>query len=447
MDSFGSISFSNHKLKDSFMSAKYQSESKSTSESQASKITNDNRRDFIKWLSASPLLGLAPTDFASAENFVKRADPAVWPAELPNDLMTSPKDAVNVFDFEPVAFKNVPHAHFGYMASGVDDEVTLRANRSSFQKFPLRPRRLRDVSNIDMSVSLFGTKWRTPIILAPTGGNKAYDPEGEVAVARAAKVRGHLNILSAAGASTIEEVIAARGGEAWFQLYATSSLEVAKQVVRRVERAGCPVLEVTIDRNGGRNQETFQRLKRMDPRVCSSCHIDGPGSLKERPNYDGIDLSGVKSSQSANMTWEFVKHMRDTTKMKIILKGVLTQEDALLCIKYGVDGIHVSNHGGRSEDTGRGAIECLPEVTKAINKRIPILFDSGVRRGSDIFKALALGANAVCVGRPYLWGLGAFGQPGVERVLALLEEELTGTMKQMGTPSIADIRPEMVFRA
>jgi len=429
------------------MSAKYQFESKSTSESQASKITNDNRRDFIKWLSASPLLGLAPTDFASAENFVRRADPAVWPAELPNDLITSPKDAVNVFDFEPVAFKNVPHAHFGYMASGVDDEVTLRANRSSFQKFPLRPRRLRDVSNIDMSVSLFGTKWRTPIILAPTGGNKAYDPEGEVAVARAAKVRGHLNILSAAGASTIEEVIAARGGEAWFQLYATSSLEVAKQVVRRVERAGCPVLEVTIDRNGGRNQETFQRLKRMDPRVCSSCHIDGPGSLKERPNYDGIDLSGVKSSQSANMTWEFVKHMRDTTKMKIILKGVLTQEDALLCIKYGVDGIHVSNHGGRSEDTGRGAIECLPEVTKAINKRIPILFDSGVRRGSDIFKALALGANAVCVGRPYLWGLGAFGQPGVERVLALLEEELTGTMKQMGTPSIADIRPEMVFRA
>ena len=407
---------------------------------------NDDRRHFIKWLSASPLLSLTPAGYANAQSFIKRADPAVWPAELPNDLITNPKDAVNVFDFEPVAFKNVPHAHFGYMASGVDDEVTLRANRSSFQKFPLRPRRLRDVSNIDMSINLFGTKWRTPIILAPTGGNKAYDPEGEVAVARAAKVRGHLNILSAAGASTIEDVIAARGGEAWFQLYATSSLDVAKQVVRRVERAGCPVLEVTIDRNGGRNQETFQRLKRMDPRVCSSCHIDGPGSLKERPNYDGIDLSGVKSSQSANMTWEFVKHMRDTTKMKIILKGVLTEEDALLCIKYGVDGVHVSNHGGRSEDTGRGAIECLPEVTKAIKKRIPILFDSGVRRGSDIFKALALGANAVCVGRPYLWGLGAFGQPGVERVLALLEEELSGTMKQMGTASIADIRPEMVFK-
>ncbi len=412
----------------------------------ADESTSDDRRQFIKWLGASPLLGLAQIDSASAENFVKRADPAVWPADLPNDLIKNPKDAVNVFDFEPVAFKNVPHAHFGYMASGVDDEVTLRANRSSFQKFPLRPRRMRDVSKIDMSVELFGSKWRTPIIMAPTGGNKAYDPLGEITVARAAKARGHLNVLSAAGASTIEDVIAARGGEVWFQLYATSSLEVAKSVVRRVERAGCPVLEVTIDRNGGRNQETFQRLKRMDPRVCSSCHIDGPGSIRERPNYDGIDISGMKSAQSANMTWDFVKHMRDTTNMKIILKGILTEEDALLCLKYGVDGVHVSNHGGRSEDTGRGAIECLPEVANAVNKKIPILFDSGVRRGSDIFKALTLGATAVCVGRPYLWGLGAFGQPGVERVLELLEEELSGTMKQMGTASIADIRPEMVYR-
>jgi isopentenyl diphosphate isomerase/L-lactate dehydrogenase-like FMN-dependent dehydrogenase len=408
--------------------------------------TAEDRRQFIKWLSASPLLTLPIADNVRAENFVKRADPAVWPADLPNDLISNPKDAVNVFDFEPVAFKNVPHAHFGYMASGVDDEVTLRANRTSFQKFALRPRRMRDVSKIDMSVTMFGSKWRTPIIIAPTGGNKAYDPEGEIAVARAAKARGHLNILSAAGASSIEDVIAARQGEVWFQLYATSSLEVAKSVVRRVERAGCPVLEVTIDRNGGRNQETFQRLKRMDPRICSSCHIDGPGSIKERPNYDGIDTSGMTSAQSANMTWDFVKHMRDTTKMKIILKGILTQEDALLCLKYGVDGVHVSNHGGRSEDTGRGAIECLPEVVNAINKRIPVLFDSGIRRGSDIFKALTLGASAVCVGRPYLWGLGAFGQPGVERVLALLEEELLGTMKQMGTPSISDIRPEMVYR-
>ena len=406
----------------------------------------EDRRQFMRWIAASPLLPLPLGEQALADSFFKRADPAVWPAELTGDLIKSPGEAVNVFDFEPVAYKNVPRAHFGYMASGVDDEVTLRANRAAFQKFPLRPRRMRDVSKIDMSVSIFGTRWKTPIIIAPTGGNKAYDAEGEIAVARAAKARAHLNILSAAGASTIEDVIAARGGEVWFQLYATSSLAVAKKVVQRVEKAGCPVLEITADRNGGRNQETFQRLKKLDPRTCSNCHIDGPGSIKERPNYDGIDLADMKSPQSSNMTWDFIKQMRDITKMKIILKGVLTQEDALLCLKYGVDAVHVSNHGGRSEDTGRGAIECLPEIASVINKRVPIIFDSGVRRGTDIFKALALGADAVCIGRPYLWGLGAFGQPGVERVLELLEDEFSGAMKQMGCPSIADIRPEMVYK-
>lgn len=409
-------------------------------------MPEEHRRNFLRWVSASPLLGLGSVDIAQAQNFVKRADPALWPAELPSDLISSPGEAVNVFDFEPVAYKNVPHAHFGYMASGVDDEVTLRANRTAFQKFPLRPRRMRDVSNIDMSVNLFGATWRTPIIIAPTGGNKAYNPEGEIAVARAAKAKGHLNILSAAGASSIEDVIAARGAEVWFQLYATSSLSVAQKVVQRVERAGCPVLEITVDRNGSRNQETFQRLKRMDPRDCKTCHVHGPGDIKERPNYDGIDTSDMKSMQSSNMTWDFVRQMRYVTKMKIILKGILTEEDAALCLKYGVDGVHVSNHGGRSEDTGRGAIECLPEVSRAINQKIPILFDSGVRRGSDIFKALALGANGVCIGRPYLWGLGAFGQAGVEQVLSILGGELSGCMKQMGTPRISDIKADMVYR-
>jgi len=313
-------------------------------------------------------------------------------------------------------------------------------------KYQLRPRRLRDVSQIDTSVNLFGTKWKTPIIIAPTGGNKAYDPEGEIAVARAARAGGFLNVLSNAGASTIEDVIAARQGEVWFQLYATSSVEVAKQVIRRVERAGAPVLEITVDRNGGRNQETFFRLRKLDPRNCAGCHVHGIGSAQERPNYDGIDMSGVKSMQSSNMTWDFIKQVRDTTKMKIILKGILTEEDATLCLKYGVDGIHVSNHGGRSEDGGRGSIECLPEVAKVAKGKVPILFDSGVRRGSDIFKALALGASAVCVGRPYLWGLGAFGQPGVEKVMDILKTEFTGVMQQMGAPSIADIHPSMVIK-
>jgi len=413
----------------------------------------DQRRQFLNWMAASPLfaLGLGSDVLAQdakelVRNFSKRPDPMIWTPNTPLDLIASPKDAINVFDFEPVAFTKVPPAHFGYMASGIDDEITLRANRTSFLKYQLRPRRLRDVSEIDMSVNLFGSKWKTPIIMAPTGGNKAYDPEGEVAVAKAARAGGYLNVLSNAGASTIEEVIAARQGEVWFQLYATSSAEVAKQVIRRVERAGAPVLEITVDRNGGRNQETFFRLKKLDPRNCAGCHVHGIGSAQERPNYDGINMSGVKSMQSSNMTWDFIKQVRDTTKMKIILKGILTEEDAALCLKYGVDGIHVSNHGGRSEDGGRGSIECLPEVARVVKGKLPILFDSGIRRGSDIFKALALGANAVCVGRPYLWGLGAFGQPGVERVMDILQAELRGVMQQMGTPNIAAIQPSMVIK-
>jgi len=405
------------------------------------------RRLWLKWLSASPLLTLPNARGVFAQGAAKRPDPMIWPATITDELISNPKDAVNVFDFEPVAFKKVPPAHFGYMASGIDDEVTLRANRQAFLKYQLRPRRLRDVSKIDMSVTLFGTHWKTPIIIAPTGGNRAYDPEGEIAVARAARTGGHLNVLASAAGSSIEDVIAAREGEVWFQLYATSSLEVAQQAVRRVERAGCPVLEITVDRNGGRNQETFFRLRRLDTRTCAACHTQGIGSPTERPIYDGIDMSKVVSMQSSNMTWDFIKKMRDTTKMKLIIKGIVTEEDAELCLRYGVDGIHVSNHGGRSEDSGRGAIECLPEVARVAKGKVPIIFDSGVRRGTDIVKALAMGASGVCVGRPYLWGLGAFGQQGVERVLEILREELSSAMQQIGAPNIAAIAPEMVIKA
>jgi 4-hydroxymandelate oxidase len=403
------------------------------------------RRLLLQWLSASPLLATSAARQVFAEDFARRPDPMVWPATVGDNLIANPKDAVNVFDFEPVAFKKVPPAHFGYMASGIDDEVTLRANRQAFLKYQLRPRRLRDVSKVDMSVDLFGTRWKTPIIIAPTGGNRAYDPDGEIAVARAARAAGHLNVLASAAGSSIEDVIAARQGEVWFQLYATSSRDVAQQAVRRVERAGCPVLEITVDRNGGRNQETFFRLRRLDDRPCAACHTSGIGSARERPIYDGIDMTNV-GMQSSNMTWDFIRLMRDTTKMKLVIKGILTEEDAELCLKYGVDGIHVSNHGGRSEDSGRGAIECLPEVVRVAKGKVPILFDSGVRRGTDIAKALAMGASAVCVGRPYLWGLGAFGQPGVERVLEILREELAAIMQQMGAANIAALKPEMVIK-
>ncbi len=409
-----------------------------------------NRRKFLSFLAASPMATYGATSgFAQGLTAApKLPDPMIWaPLEL-NKLITSPKEAINVFDFEPVARANVPPAHFGYMASGIDDEVTLRANRTDFQKFQLRPRRLVDVSKVDMSVELFGSKYDTPIFIAPTGTNKSYHPDGELAVAKAAKIGNHLQILSTQTTVSPEEVIAAQGKPIWFQLYATNKWDVAKAFVARAEKAGCTTVAVTIDRNGGRNQETLFRLQRTDTRDCSQCHDRSSiaATNKRRAMYEGVDVSGLTNTQSSSMSWDFLKRLRDTTKMKIVIKGVLAHEDAKLAVTNGIDGIIVSNHGGRSEDSGRSSIDALPECLEAVGGKIPVLVDSGFRRGTDIVKALAMGATGICIGRPYLWGLGAFGQPGVERVLELLRIELRGAMQQVGAPTIKDLKPAIVRR-
>ena len=419
---------------------------------QNSDVLGESRRRFLQFLAGSPLFAW-PGVRAFADNGLlapsKLPDPILWGPMAAGDLIASPKDAINVFDFEPVARKNVPPAHFGYMASGIDDEVTLRANREGFLKFQLRPRRLVDVSKVDVSTEILGVRYANPIIVAPVGGQKSFHSEGEIAVARGARSGNHLMILSTATTSSVEEVTAARGAPVWYQLYATNKWDVAKAFVMRAEKAGCPVVAVTVDRSGGRNQETLFRLQRTDTRDCKTCHDRSSlqANLKRRSMYEGVDVSGLTNTQSSAMTWDFLKRLRDTTKMKIVLKGILAHEDAVLAAEQGMDGIIVSNHGARSEDSGRSTIDALPEIVEAVRGRIPILVDSGFRRGTDIVKALALGAQGVCVGRPYIWGLGAFGQPGVERVLELLRIELRAIMQQVGAPSIKDLKPAMVRRA
>jgi isopentenyl diphosphate isomerase/L-lactate dehydrogenase-like FMN-dependent dehydrogenase len=373
----------------------------------------------------------------------------VWAPFRAESLIKSPKDAINVFDFEPVARANIPPAHFGYMASGIDDEVTLRANREGFLKFQLRPRRLVDVSKVDMSVDILGARYDSPIIIAPVGGQQSFHEDGEIAVAKAAKAGNHLQILSTVTNIGIEEVTAARGAPLWYQLYATNKWEVAKAMVARAENAGALAVAVTVDRSGGRNQETLFRLRATDTRECGGCHERGSlaTNLKRRAMYRDLDISGLTNTQSSAMTWDFLKRLRDTTRMKIVLKGILAHEDARLAADAGIDAVIVSNHGGRSEDSGRSTIDALPEIVDAVGGRMPILIDSGFRRGTDIVKALCLGADAVCVGRPYIWGLGAFGQAGVERVLGLLRIELYAAMQQVGAPSIRHLVPGMVRRA
>jgi 4-hydroxymandelate oxidase len=332
------------------------------------------------------------------------------------------------------------------MATGVDDEMTLRANRDGFRKFELRPRRLVDVSKIDMSAEILGVKYDSPIVIAPAGSNRAFHPDAEIAVAKAAKAGNHLQILSTVATTSIEDAIAARGAPVWFQLYTTQRWEIAEGLVRRAEAAGAPAIAVTLDVRSQAKWETFVRLRRTDTRECGSCHTL-TDYLSRKPNFTGIDLGGVSSTIVTNLTWDLIKRLRDTVKVKLVLKGILAFEDARLAADAGIDAIVVSNHGGRVEDGVSATIDVLPEIVGAVGGRMPVLVDSGFRRGSDIVKALALGAQAVCIGRPYLWGLGAFGQPGVERVLAILRAETRNAMAQLGAPSLRDLGPAMVRRA
>jgi isopentenyl diphosphate isomerase/L-lactate dehydrogenase-like FMN-dependent dehydrogenase len=352
----------------------------------------------------------------------------------------SPNDAINVFDFELAARKTLPAAHFGYLSTGTDDDATLRVNREGFDRFTLRPRRLVDVGRMDLSIQLLGVTWNTPILLCPISSQRAFHPDGELAVARAARARGHLQVLATSTSYSIEDVNVARGEPVWFQLYAQRGMTAqTRQILSRVENAGCPAVVLTVDILGGSRRETQRRLELLDTRDCTECHND-----KAPPPPMLAGTTPPSGPQTTTPTWDLVKRLRDSTNMKVFIKGIVTREDAKLALEHGVDGVFVSNHGGRAENTLRSAVECLPEIVQAVANRVPVLVDSGFRRGTDIFKALALGATAVGIGRPYIWGLAAFGQEGVDAVLMMLRRELQGLMRQVGTANVQAITKAFV---
>jgi isopentenyl diphosphate isomerase/L-lactate dehydrogenase-like FMN-dependent dehydrogenase len=401
----------------------------------------------LRFLLSSPLL-VASLGCSESQN----TTPA-WPqreltAAEAQDLIAAASDAINVFDFQAVAQRNLLPAHYTYLSMGVEDEVTLRANRDGFSKFQLRPRRLVDVREVDTSSELLGTRMPSPIILAPVGSQMTYHPDGEVAVARAAAYQDHLQILSMGSSASMDDVLEARGAPVWSQLYALRTGAITKWLLRRAEVAGCSAVVLTVDIVGlPTNRERIERYRRADNPACQPCHQSAAGGVFQAAvgagRTVGIDFEKM-AADTMMLDWDVVDRIRDSTSMKLLIKGILTHEDASLCIEHGIDGIIVSNHGGRAEDNGLTTIEVLPEIVTAVDGRIPILIDSGFRRGTDIFKALALGASAVCIGRPYLWGLAAFGQEGVESVLAILRRELETIMRQMGTPSLGDIDPSRI---
>jgi isopentenyl diphosphate isomerase/L-lactate dehydrogenase-like FMN-dependent dehydrogenase len=363
-------------------------------------------------------------------------------------VITAADKALDVFDFERVARTNLPPAHWGYLATGVDGDETLHANRAGFANYGLRVRRLVDIRNIDTSVSLFGTTWESPIVLDPVGSQRAFHPDGELATARAAQSKKHLQILSTVSSTSVEDVTAARGAPIWYQLYPTDHWPVTQGLVRRAEAAGCPVLALTVDLQGGSNRVTLARSIPRDSRDCTACHTTDrtrlSGFITGKPMFTGLDISQVTDLTPIDMNWDYLKRLREIWPRKLVIKGIVTREDAELAIAHGVDGLIVSNHGGRAEDSGRASIDSLREVVDGVQGHIPVIVDGGFRRGSDIFKALALGANAVAIGRPYIWGLASFGQEGVEKVLDILRNELRFSMRQAGTRSLAEINGSFI---
>ena len=412
-------------------------------------VARTHRRALLRFLLASPLWAAArpveALEFLVAE--LAQGDDAAFA----KPLVQSAAEGLNVFDFEPVAKQNLSDAHWAFLSQGVHDEFTLRANREAFNHVQLRPRRLVDVRELDLSTELLGQKLSSPILLAPCGAQKAFHMEAELATARAAKVKDHLQILSTGSSTRIQDVVKARGEPVWFQLYTPRLMPLTRLQLSEAEEVGSPAVVVTVDTYPGvqSNRDRVRAFRRADNPSCQACHAGvsraerALRSVSELGNAVGFDVQDALDDLAV-LDWEYLDRIRDATDMKLLVKGIQTPEDARLCVQHGVDGIVVSNHGGRAEDSGLSTIEVLPGIAEAVGPDFPIVIDSGFRRGPDLFKGLALGASAVAVGRPYLWGLSAFGQEGVEAVLALLREELEVSMKQMGTPRVADITREHV---
>jgi len=389
------------------------------------------RRKLLQYLAGSPLLsGLAPFPALAAQ----RLDDSDYIAE-------SAAMAVNVFDMENVAIQNWNQAHWTYISQGVDDELTLRANREGYERLHLRARRLIDVSVVDKSTELFGHTLHSPILMAPVGGLGMAHPDGDKEAARGAKVTGHKMIMSTAATFGIEEITVARGEPVWYQLYPTNVWTLTQGMLRRAEASGADVLFLTVD-IPARNQDRMRRFDRSSE-SCSECHIPGT-TFADKAMLQGLNVPANIQPSNPAMDWDFVRRLRDSTEMKLVIKGLTQPQDAEVALAAGVDGIHVSNHGGRGDESGFATIDSLPEIVEVVRGRIPVIVDGGIRRGTDVLKALALGADAVCVGRPYIWGLGAFGQEGVAKVLQILDSELEIAMKQAGTPTLSDITRDAV---
>ncbi len=383
--------------------------------------------------------------------------PQIPPQELPpqqaqeeqlmGSLITSPDDATNVWDFERVTHENSLAQHWDYLHMGVDDYETRVANREGFQRLMLRPRRLplEPASGFSTSIEILGQRFDSPLFLCPVAALQAYHTQGEVGAGRAARRRGVLQMQSHVSSNSYEEIAEARGEPHWFQIYTNPDWNRNQRLIDRVAGAGCPTLVWTIDLLAGSNRELNRRSlvgEGMESALCQQCHNHQEGY--QRPM--NRDLGGP-AGERPPYTWDYVNRLKDASDMNLVVKGIVTAEEAELAIEHGADGIYVSNHGGRAVNSLWSTVDALPEVVAAVRGRVPVMIDSGIRRGGDVFKALALGADAVGIGRPYVWGLAAFGEDGVDSVIELIMAEFRMVMRQTRTNSIDEITSRFVMEA
>jgi isopentenyl diphosphate isomerase/L-lactate dehydrogenase-like FMN-dependent dehydrogenase len=350
-------------------------------------------------------------------------------------------ELLTTFDFEAVALAKLPSQTFHFTAHGTESEYTLRRNREAFEWVKLAPRAIADVSSIDTSTEVLGVKMNFPVMIAPSSGHSALHPEGEVATHRGASAASQTPMILSFGASVRSgDVLKAGNGPMWSQFYGREKFEENLPLIENAQAAGFQAIVLTVDQTAA----YYERVQHMQ-------HLSGRGnrggrSRRRPPAEEGDETSNPYHIRYDRLwyNWPFIEKIRPYIKVPFLAKGIITPEDARLCVESGLDGIIVSNHGGRSMDYGTSTLEVLPEIVDAVSGRIPVLIDSGFRRGTDVLKALALGAKAVCLGRVPRWGLASFGDAGVQRVLEIVQAELLLAMAHTGRPSLDSIDRTLV---
>ena len=365
---------------------------------------------------------------------VIRAQDDPWPLErLKRALGLA--EMRNVWDFEAVFRENVSTPVYTYTAQSCGTEWTKRRNRRAFEWVEIVPGKQADRTTVDFSTEVYGTKMPLPIMISPSARHGDLHPEGEAGTHQGASGTGTPFIIASGPSVPVEKIAAAGKGPMWFQLYGLRNLEQNRETLDRVQTAGCRAVVITVDQQALRYPRAL-RLRNLGGRPRQA--VSRPASTPA-PGPAAYRLTGGRMW----MDWRWVDDVRKFLTVPIVIKGIQTAEDARICVEHGA-GIMVSNHGGRVCDYGPATLECLPEIVDEVRSRVPVLVDSGFRRGSDIFKALALGADVVCVSRPVRWALGAFGAPGVQRVLELLQDEFVETAAAAGHTRLASINKSAV---